>query len=88
MHQNILGVDLLESSSAFLGVLMDNKLSFSQQCTLVAKKAIGILENIKKSVATRLRKILLLCYALVRPHLEYCVWSSGFSVQERQETTR
>jgi len=56
-----LGVDLLESSSMErdLGVLVDNRLTMSQQCALAAKKANGILECIKKSVASRTREVLL-----------------------------
>ena len=53
--------DLLESSSAErnLGVLIDDKLTMSQQCVLAAKKANGILGRIKKSVASRSREVLL-----------------------------
>jgi len=38
---------------------VDDKLTMSQQCTLVAKKASGILECIKKSVTSKSRKVLL-----------------------------
>ncbi|KAK4829978.1 hypothetical protein QYF61_008109 [Mycteria americana] len=59
-HQHMLGADQLGSSLAEndLGVLVDNKVTTSQQCTLAAKVANGFLGRIRKNIASRLREVI------------------------------
>jgi len=80
MHQYRLRADLLQISSVErdLCVLVDDKLTMSQQYALAAKKANGVLGCLKKCVASKSREILFPLYsALVRPHLQYSIQFSA-----------
>lgn len=60
IHWYRLGADLLGSSSVEkdLGVLVDSKLTMSQPCALVAKKADGVLGCISNSITSRVREVI------------------------------
>ena len=74
---------MLRRSSAQkdLDVLVANRLAVNQPCTLVAKKMNTMLGDIKNSMASRSKDMILMLYsALLRPHLDYCIqfWAPQF----------
>ncbi|PKU40175.1 hypothetical protein llap_9511 [Limosa lapponica baueri] len=64
---------------------MDEKLDMTRQCALTAQKPNCILVCIKRSMASRLREVILPLYSAlqVRLHLEYCV--QLWSLQHRKD---
>ena len=85
-HKHRLGEEWIESSPAekYLEVMVDGKLTMSQQCVLTVQKANHVLGCIKRTVASRSREGILPLYsALVRLHLQCCV--QLWSPQHRKE---
>ena len=57
-----------------LGVIVDNKLKFGEQCDSVVSKANATLGMIKRNIVSRNHNIITKLYkTLVRPKLEYCI---------------
>lgn len=57
-----------------LGIIVDNKLKFSEHCDSIVSKANATLGMIKRNIVSRNHKVITKLYkTLVRPKLEYCV---------------
>ena len=64
-----------------LGIFVDSKLKFSNQCLASRNKANRMLGFIARNVAHKSKEVVRILYnAYVRPHLEYCVqaWSPHY----------
>ena len=62
------------SSEKDLGVIIQNDLKVSEQCSKVVKTANRILGMVNRTFQNKTKEIIIPLYkSLVRPHLEYCV---------------
>ena len=81
---NIDGTHLLpESNATFLGIILDEHLSWENQCNKVANKMAqnsGILNRVKKSIPLSSMKILY--NSLIFPHYSYCLEAWGSCQQK------
>jgi len=71
-----LGDDILKKSvqERDLGIIVDNKLKFSEQCNVAIKNANSTLGLIRRNIKNKNKNIITRLYkGLVRPKLEFCV---------------
>ena len=58
----------------YLGILVDARLKFSEQCNKAANSANAVLGMIKRTITNKRKDIIVKLYkGLVRPKLEYCI---------------
>ena len=77
------------SSTRFLGIIIDESLSWREQISCVCQKvnkSIGIIRRISNLINKKC--LLTLYYSLIYPHLSYCniVWGSTYSTSLRKIT--
>jgi len=90
IHQYGLEASCLERNFAEkdLGVLVDIKVTMSQQCALAAKKTSSLLGCVRESVASRLREVILPLYSALVRHIWSAVSHAGLPQKVVQESTR
>ena len=84
-YQYRLGADPLQSSigERDLGVLVDSRMTTSQHCALVARKANGILGCTGRSVVGRVRSVLLPFYSALGYSIQF--WAPRLKDRELLE---